>query len=239
MNYFSSRRARIWAAAAIFVGLLATLPLSVAFSLFGLKEMGVTAKSLRGPVWYGGAEELTVAGVRLGTMSVFLNPVRVILGQAQIQLMRYHNKPDDLRGAIIVGAGANGLEGVTGAIPLGAKLAPLPVSRAEFEQFSVRFSDGHCSEAQGRVRVRVAALISGLNLANGLSGDARCEGEALLLPLVSQSGQERLELRIRGNGSYEATMHVHATDPALAGTLVANGFQLSAGDASLRIAGAL
>ncbi len=239
MNYFSSRRARLLAAAAIFVGLLATLPLSVAFSLFGLKEMGVTAKSLRGPVWFGGAEELTIAGVRLGTINVFLNPVRVILGQAQIQLMRYNNKPDDLRGAIIVGAGMSGLESVTGAVPLGTKLAPLPISRAEFEQFSVRFKGGACSEAQGRVRVKLAGIISGLNLANGLSGDARCEGAALLLPLVSQSGQERLDLRIRADAAYEATMHVRTSDPVLAGALAGNGFQVSAGEASLRIAGTL
>ncbi len=37
--------------------------------------MGVTARSLRGPVWWGGAEELTVSGIRLGTLNVFLDPL--------------------------------------------------------------------------------------------------------------------------------------------------------------------
>jgi general secretion pathway protein N len=237
--FLRTRRARIWVAVAVIAGLVATFPLSVAFSLVGLKEAGVTARSLRGPVWWGGAEELTFGGVRLGTLNVFLDPLHLLIGQAQVELIRVNGKPDDLLGAIVMGPGIRGLETVSGSVPLGSALAPLPVSRATFEKFSVRFSGGSCAEAEGRVRAAVTATFRGLDLANGLSGDARCDGGALLLPLASQSGQERIDLRIRADGAYEAAMRIRTNDPVLTGTLAGSGFQAVNGEQVLRIAGSL
>ena len=79
MNFLRTRRGKIWVAAAIFIALIVTFPLSVAFSLLGLQDKGVTARSLRGPVWWGGAEELTVGGIRLGTLNVFLAPLPLLV----------------------------------------------------------------------------------------------------------------------------------------------------------------
>jgi len=239
MNFLRTRRARLWAVAAIFVALIVTFPLSVAFSLFGLKDMGVTARSLRGPVWWGGAEELTVGGIRLGTVNVFLNPLPLFIGRANVSLIRANGKPDDFLGGLTIGPGVRGFDRVTGSLALGATLAPLPVSRATFEKFTGQFAAGRCSEAEGRVRVQIAALIPGLNLANGLSGDARCDGDVLLIPLASQSGQEKLDLRVHATGAYEAVMRIRTSDPALTGALAANGFQLSGGEQMLRVAGTL
>ncbi len=230
-----SRRAKLLAILALVIGLILAFPLSMAFSLFGLKDMGVSARSLRGPVWWGVAEELTVGGIRLGTVNVLLDPFHLLIGQAQVDLLRVNGRPDDFVGALLVGPAMRGVERVTANVPLGATFAPLPVTRAEFEQFSARFSGGLCTKAEGRVRLRVAPVIAGLELANGLAGDARCEGAALLLPLASQSGQERLELRIRADGGYEATMRVRSADPALA----IAGFQPVGGEQVLRIAGSL
>jgi general secretion pathway protein N len=239
MIFLRSRRARIWAVVAIIVALIATFPLHVAFSLLGLKDMGVTARSLRGPVWWGGAEELAIGGVRLGTVNVFLDPFHLLIGQAQVELIRVNGQPDDLLGAVVIGPGVRGLERVTGSVPLGGTLGSLPITRANFEKFSVRFSGGRCVEAEGRVRATIAATFSGLDLANGLSGDARCDGEALLIPLASQSGQERIDLRIRGSGAYEASMRIRTNDPVLTGTLTTSGFQAVNGEQVLRISGTL
>jgi general secretion pathway protein N len=239
MIFLRSRRARIWAVVAIIVALIATFPLSVAFSLLGLKDMGVTARSLRGPVWWGGAEELAIGSVRLGTVNVFLDPFHLLIGQAQVELIRVNGRPDDLLGAVMVGPGVRGLERVTGSMPLGSTLGSLPVTRAQFDKFSVRFSGGRCVEAEGRIRATVAATFSGLDLANGLSGDARCDGEALLIPLASQSGQERIDLRVRGSGTYEASMRIRTNDPVLTGTLASSGFQAVNGEKVLRISGTL
>ncbi len=152
MNFLRTRRARLWAAAALIIGLILTFPLSVAFSLLGLKDMGVTARSLRGPVWWGGAEELTVGGIRLGTLNVFLDPLPLFIGRASIDLIRVNGKPDDFLGAIVVGPGTVGVDRVTGSLPLGATLAPLPITRANFEKFSAQFAATRCTAAEGRVR---------------------------------------------------------------------------------------
>lgn len=225
-SWWRSRRVQVVAGLGLVLGLVATFPLSVAASMLGLKDMGVTARSLRGPVWWGGAEELTVAGVPLGTVDVFLDPLHLLIGQARIDFIRLTDNPDiNVSGGITIGMGTRGVQGVSGKLSLANALAPLPVSRAEFEKFTAHFSGSLCSKAEGRVRVHVPALITGLDLANGLVGDARCEGDALLLPLASQSGQERLEMRFHSDGRYEAVMRIKTVDPVLANALGANGFQ--------------
>lgn len=240
-RWWKSGRVRLAAALALVLGLIAAFPLSVAFSMLGLKDMGVTARSLRGPVWWGGAEQLTVAGIRLDTVDVFLDPLRLLVGQVRIDVVRLTgNLEQDVAGGITLGWGSRGVQGVTGKLSLSSALAPLPVSRAEFDHFTAHFSGNLCSKAEGRVRVQVPALITGLDLANGLTGEARCEGETLLLPLASQSGQERLEMRFRANGSYEAVMRITSNDPALANALATNGFRPGAGgEKIMRITGQL
>lgn len=239
MSFLRTRRARIWAAVAVVVALVATFPLSLAFTLIGLKDMGVTARSLRGPVWWGGAEELSIGGVRLGTVNVFLNPFHMLIGQAQVELIRVNNRHDDLLGAVILGPGLRGLERVTGSVPLGNKLASLSLTSVSFDKFSVRFSAGRCIQAEGRVRATMAPVFAGIDLANGLSGEARCDGETLLIPLVSQSGQERIDLRMHASGAYDASMHIRSSDPALTGTLAGSGFQAVNGEQVLRVSGTL
>lgn len=238
-GFLRTRRAKILAALAIIIGLVLAFPMSVAFSIFGLKDMGVSAKSIRGPVWWAGAEELKIGGFRLGTLDVFLDPLRLFIGQARIDVVRINNRPDDLRGGVTVGPGVRGIDDVTGEVALGNTFAPLPVSRIKLERVSVRFSGGACSSAEGQVRAQVPSLVAGLDLANGFAGTARCDGGALLLPLASQSGQERLDLRVQASGAYEATMRIKTSDPALTGALAANGFQAAGGDYMLRISGTL
>jgi general secretion pathway protein N len=239
MSWIGTTRAKIMLAVILIVGLLVTWPLRAAFSIFGLKDMGVAARSLRGPIWWGGAEELQIRGVQIGTVDVFLNPLQLLIGRVRIDIARRIGAPNDISGAITIGFGGRGIDDVTGALALAAPLAPLPVSRVEFEGLSIRFSGGQCMEAQGRVRARVPALISGLSLANGLSGEVRCAGDAVELPLVSQSGLEQLTMRIAEDGSYQATMRVRTTDPLLAAALGANGFRAVGGEQMLRTVGRL
>jgi len=239
IGWMRTTRAKIMLALILAIALLVTWPLRAAFSMFGLADMGVAAKSLRGPIWWGGAEELQIRGVRLGTVDVFLNPLQLLIGRARIDVVRRTGAVNDIAGAISIGFGHRGLDDVTGALALGAPLAPLPVSRVEFEDLTVHFSGDRCVTAEGRVRARVPALISGLALANGLSGEARCAGNAVELPLVSQSGQEQLNVRIAQDGSYEATMRIRTTDPLLTAALAANGFRAVGGEQVLRTVGQL
>lgn len=238
-GWIGTTRAKIMLAVILAISLLVTWPLRAAFSIFGLKDMGVAARSLRGPIWWGGAEELQIRGIQLGTVDVFLNPIQLLIGRVRIDVSRRLGTPEDIAGAITVGLGRRGIDDVTGALALAAPLAPLPISRVEFDGLTIHFSGGQCTEAEGRVRARVPALISGLNLANGLSGDARCAGEVVELPLVSQSGQEQVNIRIAQDGSYQATMRVRTGDPAMTAALAANGFREIGGELMLRTVGRL
>jgi general secretion pathway protein N len=239
IGWMRTTRAKVMLAIILFVGLLFTWPLRAAFGIFGLKDMDVAARSLRGPIWWGGAEELQVRGVQLGTVDVFLNPVQLLIGRVRIDIARRLGTPEDITGAFTLGWSQRGIDDVTGALALAAPLAPLPVSRVEFEDLTVHFSGSLCTAAEGRVRARVPALIAGLSLANGLSGEARCAGNVVELPLVSQSGLEQLNIRISEDGSYQATMRVRSTDPLLTVALGANGFRQIGGEQVLRTVGRL
>jgi general secretion pathway protein N len=72
-----------------------------------------------------------------------------------------------------------------------------------------------------------------------LTGEVRCAGDSVELPLASQSGMERLNVRIASSGKLQATMHVRATDPLLVAGLSANGFRSINGEQVLRIDSAL
>lgn len=239
IGWMRTTRAKIMLAAILGVGLLVTWPLRAAFGIFGLKDMGVAARSLRGPIWWGVADELQIRGVQLGTVNVFLNPVQLLIGRVRIDIARRLGAPEDIVGAVTVGIDRRGIDDVTGALALAAPLAPLPVSRVEFEDLSVHFSGGRCTRAEGRVRARVPALVGALGLANGLSGEARCAGDAVELPLVSQSGQEQIVIRVAEDGAYEATMRVRTTDPLMAAALGASGFRAVGGEQVLRTVGRL
>ncbi|MCW2338743.1 general secretion pathway protein N [Sphingobium sp. B2D3A] len=237
MAMVQTTRARIMLGVIFLIALLVTWPLYAAFALFGLKDMGVAARSLRGPIWWGGAEELQIRGVQLGTVDVFLSPIQLFVGRVRIDIVRRLGDRDDISGAFTLGLNRRGVDDVTGSVALGAPLAPLPVSRVEFEDMTVHFSGGMCTKAEGRVRARVPAIMSGLGLANGLAGAVRCAGDAVELPLVSQSGREQLFVRIKQDGSYEATMRMRTTDPLIGAALGANGFQAVNGEQVLRTVG--
>lgn len=239
IGWTRTTRVKIMLVIILAIGMLITWPLRAAFGIFGLKEMGVAARSLRGPIWWGGAEELQVRGVNLGTVDVFLNPVQLLIGRVRIDVARRRGNADDIAGAFTIGFGRRGIDDVTGALALAAPLAPLPVSRVEFEDLTVHFTGGLCTRAEGQVRARVPALISGLALSNGFSGQARCAGDVVELPLASQSGQEQLNIRIKSDGSYEAAMRVRTSDPLLIAALGANGFRPVGDEQILRTVGRL
>src|SRR3546814_11107052 len=80
------------------------------------------------------------------------------------------------------------------------------------EDVSIRFSGDHCGHAEGRVRAHVAGQVAGLNLSQGLSGFATCDGETVLLPLVSPSGMEKMTVRLWLSGRYTAELRVRSEE---------------------------
>src|SRR5688572_28440770 len=125
IGWMSTTRAKIMQAIILGMAMLVTWPLRAAFSIFGLTDIGVAARSLRGPIWWGGAEELQIRGVQLGTVDVFLNPIQLLIGRVRIDVSRRLGAPEDIAGAITVGFNRRGIDDVTGALALAAPLAPL------------------------------------------------------------------------------------------------------------------
>lgn len=224
MGLTLSRRMRLILLAALLLGLIAFLPMRVALGLSGLERLGVAAREVRGTVWSGRVDQLMLGNMPLGTVRAGISPIALLTGRARFDIARKKGLPDDIEGALTIGFGRVGIDDVTGAIPLGRTFAPLPVGSLIFEDVSGYFAGNRCGHAEGRVRARMAGQFPGLNLSQGLVGAAACDGDALLLPLVSQSGLEKITLRIWRSGRYIAEMRVETADPALAAALAQAGF---------------
>jgi general secretion pathway protein N len=234
-----SRRGWIICGIALASALVAILPLRLAAGLLGLADMGVAARAMTGSVWTGQAEELELGAFRLGTVDVSLSPLPLLVGRARFDVRRSLGMPDDIAGALSLGFAARGIDDVTGTVPLGGAFAPLPVTAVEMQDVSISFSGDRCVNAEGRMRAIVSAVVPGVDLAGGLSGQARCDGADALIPLVSPSGSERVEIRVAGDGRYRATMTVTAADPAMANALGTGGFRRVGRNQVLRVNGRL
>lgn len=239
MGLHLSRRSRIALILVLLVGLLLFLPMRVALGLAGLERLGVAARDVRGTVWNGRIEQLMLGDMPMGSVRAGLSPVSLLVGRARFDIARSQGLDDDIKGALTVGFGRVGVDDVSGAVPLGRSFAPLPVGGLMLDDVSAYYRGDRCGHAEGRVRARMAGQFPGLNLSQGLSGAVACDGDALLLALVSQSGLEKINLRIWRSGRYTAEMRVETADPALTGALGQAGFA-SVGNAQvLKVEGTL
>ncbi|NWK96651.1 type II secretion system protein N [Sphingobium lactosutens] len=224
MGLHLSRRSRIALILVLLSGLLLFFPMRVALGLAGLERLGVAAREVRGTVWSGRIDQLMLGNMPMGSVRAGLSPISLLMGRARFDVVRARGVTDDIKGALTVGFGRIGVDDVSGAVPLGRSFAPLPVASLILEDVSAYYSGDRCGHAEGRVRARMAGQFPGLNLSQGLSGAVACDGDALLLPLVSQSGLEKINLRIWRSGRYVAEMRVETADPALTGALGQAGF---------------
>lgn len=239
MGLTLSRRMSIILILALLLGLLLFLPMRVALGLAGLERLGVAAREVRGSVWSGRIDQLMLGDMPLGSVRAGLSPVSLLMGRARFDIARTKGLADDVSGALTVGFGRIGVDDVTGVVPLGRTFAPLPVGSLMLDDVSAYYSGDRCGHAEGRVRARMSGQMPGLNLSQGLSGVVACDGDALLLPLVSQSGMEKISLRIWRSGRYTAEMRVETADPALSATLGQVGFANVGGAQLLKVEGRL
>ncbi|MGK2911896.1 MAG: type II secretion system protein N [Sphingobium sp.] len=239
MGLILSRRAKLGLLLVLFLALVAFFPLRLAMGMLRLDRYAISARSVHGSLWWGQAAQLNVGDVSLGTVSAGLSPVQLLVGRARLDIWRKVGAPDDIEGALTAGFNRVGLDDVTGTVPMGAVLAPMPISAIAFTDVSAYFAGAECGHAEGRIKAFVSGDLPGLNLSQGLTGDVRCDGKAILLPLVSQSGLEKLNLRIGADGHYTAEMLVQSSDPALEQGLGAAGFGKDANGYALRIDGSL
>jgi general secretion pathway protein N len=218
----------------LFLFLLVLMPLSLALSIFGLSAQGLSARAARGTIWSGRLLEARIGQIAVGDVAVRLKPLSLLVGRPSVAMqspLGHGDLSSSKRGFAI--------DDATAKLSTAQTFAPIPLDSFDLTNVTISFANGRCEKAQGRMRATFAGDVGGLSLAQGLSGAARCEGGSLLLPLVSQSAMEKLDLYLQGDGSYRAVFFVRSSDPAMAGKLGEAGFGPTQGGFVLRLAGKL
>lgn len=212
--------------AAFVIALIVFLPMRLILGWFGMGQIGLTAREVRGSVWWSHLTEAHAGDLELGDLRARLSPVQLFVGRARVSLDGRDSPPvRALHGAIGVSRHSFGLDDMTGSIAAGQVFAPVPLSGLDLDDVSVRFQDETCQSAEGRVRATLSGDLGGIPLSQVLSGTARCDAGALLLPLASAAGTESAALRLWSNGRFRAELSIQPSDPALVAKLVLSGFQ--------------
>ncbi len=204
--------------------LLLLLPLRLVAGWVGLGDSGLSARAVHGSVWFGTMDEAAFGGVALGDLRARLSPFRLLLGEARVAVQGRGGGPS-AQGAVTVSRHSSAIDDVAASLPTGAVFAPLPISQLDLSGASVRFDDGRCARAQGTVRATVTGNIAGVDLGGSMSGAARCDGGALVLPLRSAAGGGAIDLRLSGDGRFHADLVLPASDAATITRLQLAGFQ--------------
>lgn len=225
-------------------GLIAVLvffmPLRLAVSLSGLEDSKFSAREISGTVWNGRIEAARIGVFDLGDLNAGVQFWPLLTGQVKIDLERPASGSDDGLKATLGKRGPNLLvEDATTRLRLGSELAPLPASDIDLDAVSVSFADGRCQTASGKVRLSLDGNIPGLDLKQGLLGNAKCEDGVLILPLVSGSGMEELTMKLEGNGFYTARLLLRGNERAWTLILPTLGFLKTPDGYAIKIAGQL
>lgn len=230
---------------AVLFALVALLPLRLAADWLGLSDTGVAARGAAGSIWAGALQGAQYRDIQLGDLVTELNGAPLLLGRARIELRRGDGvldraaRPDRFEAAVTVSRNSYALGDATARVALGPEFAPLPITAIDLSEVSARYVGGQCASAQGAVTIETSGSIAGVPLPPSMTGNARCEGGALVLPLAGASGLEQLTLRFPGGGGYRATISVRPTDPILQQRLAGAGFAVAVGVYSLSIDGRL
>lgn len=215
------------------LSLVALLPLRLAIGLAAPEN--VTARSAEGPVWGGRIGDLRAGPLPLGTLDASLRPLPLLLGRAEFALGRDGPAPFT---AVASASGSDvALSRVNGTVTLPDGLGGLPVNSLSFGDLSVAMANGKCSKAQGTLGLLLASPGPLLPDAISLSGKARCEGGALVVPMQGPGGMERLTLRIAGDGRWQADLILTGLPPEASAPLIQGGFTARPGGVGIGTSG--
>ena len=195
-----------WLAGAFVLGAAVLLPLR---AILALDDGGFAARQVSGSLWSGQLADVAWRGVPLGDLAVGLAPLSFLTGAPRL----------GFDGPALTGtATADGVSDLSGTVDASGH-TPLPIGRVDLKNVSIRFVGRTCTAASGSVAATAIGPAAGA-LGGTLQGLARCDAGSLLLPLDSATAQ--LQLRIDGNGGWQALVTVASvTETARAGLLAA------------------
>lgn len=199
--------------AILFLGaLILFLPLRLA-----LDGSGIAAREAAGSMWAGTLKEARIGPALLGDLDARLSPFALLTGRIRLAVARPSAAPDRFTGAFDLSRHRRAIESATGLVSVESGFGALPVTSLELTDLTIRFRDGECDRAQGMVRANLSGEAVGLILPSSLAGAARCDRGAVLIPLGGGSGTEQIDLRLFGDGRWEARAAVRGNAAAFNG----------------------
>lgn len=222
-----------WWLSAVAIGMLAMPPLQLLAPR--LAARGLVAREASGSLWHGRLRGAGWRGVALGDLGLRLQPLPLLAGTRALQL-----RGDSFSMRLLQGQ-RNGVENAEGRLALGtADMTAGLQAEAELSGFALVFEDDRCTQAAGRLQVRLSPAGGGRELLL-LSGTPACADRIGVVELRSQGGGSRVEasVQIDADGHYRVQSLVRDADPVFAGALREGGFQESPGGYSRSVDGTL
>lgn len=186
---------------------------------------GLEADAISGSIWKGQLGNARYAGVPLGDLEVGLSAKRLLAGEASLDFVRQAPR---LEGRLGGSRQELKAEALTGELVLPLLPPPAPEVRVALSGAEVRLDRaGRCRAAGGAV----AAVLQGVPLIGEtppLAGTLRCDGAALLAPLVAPGGGTGLDVRLEATGRWQAGLWLSGLAPIAEMGLVALGFRRDA-----------
>jgi general secretion pathway protein N len=234
----SAKRA-VLIALALLAALLILLPLRIVFDMAGLGSRGVSARSIEGTIWSGTVRDLRIGKLSLGDLDAGLSAVGLLRGETVLDMTRAQDAPGQppLAFSLVRSGNSTAMRDGVGEIATADLFAPLPLRSVSLDEVTIAFDGRRCAAASGAVRVNIEQSLFGLTLQRGLSGNLRCDGADLLVPLKGQSGLEQMDIRIRGNGRYTADFRLGGLAASAGPALSALGFRQQGDAMAIRIDG--
>lgn len=234
-----ARTAKIVLLLLLLAAAVATLPLRLAMGAANASG-SLSAREVEGPIWAGAAGDLRAGSLPLGSVHVRLRALPVFLGRAEFAIDR-----PAIPGQAAFYAAARGGEGwavikeASGELPIAGNMAPLPVRALTFADFAMEVRGGRCVEASGTVGIAVSSLGPLLPAETFLSGPARCEDGALIVPMTGPSGTEKLALTLEPDSTWHADLVLTGLPVEVSAPLLDMGFTGRPGGIGLSASGRL
>jgi general secretion pathway protein N len=211
-------------AVVLVVGLIVFMPMRAAAALVGLDKLGLSAAAVTGSLWSGRLSQAAFRDAPLGDVDASVDFVSLVTGTSRVRLRAERGEATLVRSGARVGMAKANLSLPMSLFPTAV---PLPGTLTT-EGFTAGFQNGRCVRAEGKVSADVLQRNGSLLGEGGsaMTGEAVCDGGALLVPLTGRTSTAnvQLNLRVEGDGRYQVDTRVSTADPRLEAALSLAGF---------------